>query len=155
MARSAALGLLIAASVLAGCGGGTKPTAASSPSPTPVSIDGTVTVDFDGDKVEGNVFEGTAASAAVGCGFAARDFGTPQIRFRDGEGNVVGTTTGGELDADAGFECTWTSPYTITVPKADFYEADLEGADGSSTVSYSDLTTSGFRHDFTVKVMVE
>jgi len=81
-----------------------------------------------------------------------------QITIRDGDGNVIGTTTSvatrvtpvsdpnGTLDVT---ECSFEGTYSVDVPKVAFYSvaAEVEGFTPSSPISYKDLETAGFKFD--------
>jgi hypothetical protein len=79
-----------------------------------------------------------------------------KITFYDSFG-VIGTTTTGAVtrgvDPGSSPVCKETAPYSVSLPKVEFYRATVDGAGGNRVMpdplSYSDLQRSGFRLDLT------
>ena len=84
--------------------------------------------------------------------------GGKSIVFKDGDGNVVGTAKTGELidvlndvggtggpapEMGAYSSCEEWAGYEVSLPKADFYQAEIDG-ESVGTISFSDLEGKDF-----------
>lgn len=124
--------LLLVALLLAACSGGSKD----------VHVTGSVT--FSGEAFAGQ------------CSLGAE--GKP-VTFRDGDGNVIGTTQTGVPESPsmgptfgAGIPqyCEVAAPFAIDLPHVDFYEVQVEKVDPLAPLSYDDLKAQGFRIDLQI-----
>jgi hypothetical protein len=122
--------------LLAGCGGvAAKPKPAVRVSGDLIALDYTNSIGAD---------EGTDP-----CLFTRVSIGGTQLTFRDGRGNIIGTTTtggaqkipheGGQPDAPLP-SCEIRAGYSISVPRASFYQIDVEGYGRQEPIPYSKLS---------------
>jgi hypothetical protein len=75
---------------------------------------------------------------------------TYELTFKDAAGKIIGTTTTSTAPylptQGVGNTCDFIAqdPYSITLPKETFYQAEVVGVSGTIRISYGDLMTNGF-----------
>jgi hypothetical protein len=132
--------------VLAACGGGGgsgSPSASASGEPDQVTITGKVYDRLDPHHPPPG---GSCDNLSVNGGI----FSLP-VTIKDANGEVIGSAQLDEVDFEPeGNTCIAYSPYSVTVPRENIYQASAPGsaAVAGSSKSYDDLKADGFVWDF-------
>lgn len=133
MARSAVLGAIVCAILLAGCGGhaAAKPTPAPSPSPTAAPTP--------------SVYRLSGSISTRTCGEATIDV---PVVVRDERGTVIGT--GQTVYDQAAPPPYCVARFVVSVPQAQFYQVTIGQHAAERPYSFADLAGKGWQLDLVI-----